>query len=148
MLPSQLHAQSAKLLGDLAALHSGPPEAGTMTPRPGIGSGADSTHLPSASSHQRPEGCFQLPSNCGPVLVPANISAIPWATTTTSPMKSEPPLWRGAPSQLILLWIYSPSALGTLYEESVIIPKFHMRNQGSKESRALPEVTQPVGREG
>lgn len=133
MLPSQLHAQSAELLGDLAALHSGPPEAGTIPPRLGIGRGADSTHLPSASSHWCPEGCFQLPSNCGSALVPANSSAIPWATITTSPMKSEPPLWRGAPSQLSFLWIYSPSALGTLYEESIILPKFHMRNQGSKE---------------
>lgn len=69
---------------------------------------SDSTHLPTSLISPTPRGLFlvaQQPWTSSRPGSPANLSAIPWATTMTSPMKSEPPLWRGAPSKLVLVWV-------------------------------------------
>lgn len=102
---------------------------------------SDSIHLPPGSSHRHPEDCFLLPSNCGPALGQA-------AQQTSLPSHGLPPrLLQGSVSLLFVFGDDSPSALGNLYEQSIILPDFQKRDQGPKEERVLPEVTQPVSRE-
>lgn len=93
-----------------------------------------------------PGGLLSAAQHCAPALVqatqrtsPPSQGLQPWFLQVWAPAV------RGAPSKFVYPWV-TPSALDTLYEESIIIPHFQMIKPKLKEERALPEVTKLASR--